>query len=96
VRERDVVDDPSLDVGLDVDVQVVGAADELTGAVARRDAFGVTTSPRTNIDSFAVVLVLGFVSRQSPSARAFERSIAAWIAFRKAARTPARSSSRIA
>jgi len=36
------------------------------------------------------------VRQLSPSANAFERSIAAWIAFRKAARTPARSSSRIA
>src|SRR4029077_12915323 len=36
------------------------------------------------------------VGQLSPSASAFERSIAAWIAFRKAARTPARSSSRIA
>ena len=26
------------------------------------DAFGITTSPRTNLDSFAVGLVLGFVS----------------------------------
>ena len=34
--------------------------------------------------------------RTSPSASSFERSIAAWIAFRNAARTPARSSSRIA
>src|SRR5439155_5963407 len=32
----------------------------------------------------------------SPSASSRERSIAAWIAFRNAARTPARSSSRIA
>ena len=36
------------------------------------------------------------VAQLSPSASSFERSIAAWIAFRNAARTPARSSSRIA
>jgi hypothetical protein len=35
-------------------------------------------------------------SQESPSASSCERSIAAWIAFRNAARTPARSSSRIA
>src|SRR5215203_698206 len=35
-------------------------------------------------------------AHDSPSASSFERSMAAWIAFRNAARTPARSSSRIA
>ncbi len=34
--------------------------DELGGG---GDAFGVTTSPRTNLDSFAVGFVLGFVSQ---------------------------------
>ena len=36
------------------------------------------------------------LAQRLPSASSFERTIAAWIAFRKAARTPARSSSRIA
>src|SRR4029453_15938176 len=35
-------------------------------------------------------------AQESPSASSFERSMAAWIALRNAARTPARSSSRMA
>ena len=33
------------------------------------DAFGVTTSPRTKADSFAVAFVLGFVSHIGSSSR---------------------------
>ena len=38
-----------------------GGESELT------DAFGVTTSPRTKADSFAVAFVLGFVSHAGSS-----------------------------
>jgi hypothetical protein len=42
-----------------------GAGDECHSSF-EADASGVTTSPRTNIHSFAVVFLLGFVSHVTP------------------------------
>src|SRR5215218_10760804 len=83
-------------VGLELGCQLVRRA--RGRAAGERDVVAAAGSAGEKLSRRAVGFRCGREDLQNESASlsSFERSIAAWIAFRNAARTPARSSSRIA